>query len=448
MQALDNHFKLNNLLILILFFAAIMRIGMLYANINKNPTIFYHDIQTLEQKNVSDDKPFANYFGAEVANVAYSLVCKREGLSNPFGGSTGPTGWAAPGMVMLYAVSFYLFGCFAFYSMLFMFSLALVLSLTIMVLIYRLSIELFANPLIGYMGAFLFAVSPEDVFIFRRIHEQDFNIMAFIFLLLFYRFIKFLKLFSNRNVVLFSLVAGTAVLFNPVFIFPIMVCLLFIFVHFKNKYFACQKIMWSLAILLLVCTPYVLYQKQRLHVLTFIKSNALFELYQGNVHDFDGVLTLDLFEKYHPFYNQKEYRTYKSLGEIQYIRSKFSVFLQKFDFQRFVILTGKRFKNFFFVFPLPTDRRYGREFFILELVYPLMGLALLCYYILRFEAKDSFDWLLYIYILSYAFPYCLTGMMYRYSFPLVPLRAVLFSYIIYSLCTSAFSHNRGRELTA
>jgi len=272
--------------------------------------------------------------------------------------------------------------------------------------------------------------------------------MAFLFLLLFCSFIKFLKSYSNRNLILFSLVAGTAILFNPVFVFPIMGCLLFVFVHFKNKYFACQKIMWSLAILLFICTPYVLYQKQRLHVLTFVKSNALFELYQGNVNDFDGVLTIDLFEKYHPFYNQNEYRAYKSLGEIKYIRSKFSLFLQNFDFQRFIILTGKRFKNFFFIFPLPTDRRYGREFFILELVYPLTGLTLLCYYALKFKKKDYFDGLMYIYILSYAFPYCLTGMMYRYSFPIVPLRAVLFSYIIYSLCTSAFSHNTGRELTA
>jgi hypothetical protein len=196
------------------------------------------------------------------------------------------------------------------------------------------------------------------------------------------------------------LVAGTAILFNPVFVFPIMGCLLFVFVHFKNKYFACQKTMWSLAILLFVCTPYVLYQKQRLHVLTFIKSNALFELYQGNVPDFDGVLTTELFEKYHPFFNENEYKTYKSLGEIQYIKSKVSVFKQHFDFNRFIMVTGKRFVNFFFVFPLPTCRKYGREFFILELVYPLTGLALLCYYALRFKKKDSFDGLMYIYILS------------------------------------------------
>ena len=417
-------------------------------NVRENPSIFSHDIQSLEANSASVDRPIANYFGAEVANVAYSLVCKKEGLSNPFGGSTGPTGWAAPGMVMLYAVSFYLFGCFTFHSMLFMFLLALILSLIIIVLIYRLSIELFSKPSIGYIGAFLFAVSPEDVFIFKRIHEQDFNIIAFMFLLLFCSFIKFLKSFSGKNLVLFSLVAGTAVLCNPVFIFPIMGCLIFIFVHYKNKYFACKKTVWSLAILLLVCTPYILYQKQKLNVFTFIKSNALYELYQGNVPDFDGVLTTELFEKYHPFFNENEYKKYKSLGEIQYIKSKVSVFKQHFDFNRFIMVTGKRFVNFFFVFPLPTCRKYGREFFILELVYPLTGLALLCYYALRFKKKDSFDGLMYIYILSYAFPYCLTGMMYRYSFPIVPLRAVLFSYIIYSLCTSAFSRTTGRELTA
>ena len=426
---------------------------MLYANVTASPkspndlNVFYHDLHRLEQKSALDNKPLVNYFGAELANVAYSLVCTREGFANPFGGSTGPTGWAAPGMVVLYAVSFYLFGCFTLNSILFMFLLALVLSLTIMVLIYRLSIELFANPAIGYTGAFLFALSPEDLFIFKRIHEQDFNIMAFLFLLLFYRFIKFVKSFSGKNLVLFSLVAGTAVLCNPVFIFPIMGCLMFIFLQFQNKFFACQKIVWSLAILLLLCTPYILYQKQRLNVLTFIKSNALYELYQGNMCALDGLLTTELFEKYHPFCNENEYKTYKSLGEIKYIKSKYAVFLQNFDFNRFVIVTGKRFINFFFIFPLPTYRKYGREFFILELAYPVMGLALLCYYALRFKKRNSFDGLMYIYILSYALPYCFVGMMYRYFFPIVPLTTILFAYIIYSLGTSALSHNAGREMT-
>jgi hypothetical protein len=227
-----------------------------------------------------------------------------------------------------------------------------------------------------------------------------------------------------------------------------MGCLVFTFLQFQNKYFACQKIVWSLAILLLLCTPYILYQKQKLNIFTFIKSNALYELYQGNLPDFDGVLTTELFEKYHPFFNKNEYRNYKSLGEIKYIESKFSVFKQHFDFNRFIIVTGKRFINFFFIFPLPTYRIYGREFFIRELAYPLMGLSLLCYYALRFKKRNSFDELMYIYIFSYALPYCFAGMMYRYSFPIVPLTAVLFAYIIYSLGTSALSHNTGRELTA
>ena len=352
--------------------------------------------KTYRRKHASDDKPLANYFGAEVSNVAYSLVCKREGLANPFGGNTGPTGWVAPGMAMLYAVSFFMFGCFTFNSTLFIFSLALVLSLTIIVLIYRLGVELFGNHCIGYTGAFLFAVSPEDISIFKRIYEQDFNIMAFIFLLLFYRFIKFLKLLSNRNLVLFALVSGTAVLFNPAFIFPIMSCLFFALFYLSNKLFAFQRISLSVAIVLLIVTPYIMYQKQRLNALTFIKSNALYELYQGNLPDFNGVLVRELFEKYHPIMNQAEYQQYKSLGEINYVKSKFSLFLKNLDLSLFVKLTGKKFLNFFFVFPLPTYRVYGREFFIRSIAYPLMGLSLVCYYVLTFRKKKYFDGLIYL----------------------------------------------------
>jgi hypothetical protein len=446
MQSLYNQIKANKLLISILLFAAILRAGMIYGNVAPSLNVFDYEIQRLEHKYASDDKPLANLFGAELANVACSLVCKREGFASPFGGSTGPTGWAAPGMVMPYAASFMLFGCFTFYSMLFMFLLALILSLFILVLIYRLSIELFTSPAIGCMAALLFALSPEDIFIFKRMWEQDFNIIAFLFILLLYRFIKFLKSYSRKNLVLFSLVAGMAVLCNPVFIFPVTGCLAFVFFQCENRFIAWQSIAWSLAILVLMCAPYIVYQKQRLGVLTFIKSNGLYEVYQGNMCAPDGLLTTEMFERYHPFCNENEYRKYKSLGEIPYIKSKFSVFKQHFDIKRFITLAGKRFINFFFVYPLPTDRKYGREFFLRELAYPLMGVALLSYYAVRFKKRNSLDGLIYVYILSYALPYCLVGVMYRYSFPIVPITSVLFAYSMYSLGTSALSHNAEREI--
>jgi hypothetical protein len=187
-----------------------------------------------------------------------------------------------------------------------------------------------------------------------------------------------------------------------------------------------------------------MYQKQRLNVLTFIKSNALYEIYQGNIGDFKGVLVRELFEKYHPIMNQAEYQQYKTLGEINYVKSKGYLFLKNFDLPQVITLTGRRFLNFFFVFPLPTYRVYGKEFFIRAVAYPLIGLSLVCYYVLTFRKKKCFGGLICIYILSYALPFCFAGVMPRYSFPIVPLTTVLFAYIIYSLGTSALSHNAER----
>jgi hypothetical protein len=445
MHGLSKLFSGRKLLLFILLLAALIRAGVIYGNVSARPNIFDYEIQQFEKKSASDNKPLANLFGAELANVACSLVCKREGFANPFGGSTGPTGWAAPGMVMLYAVSFMLFGCFTFYSMLFMFLLALIVSLAILVLIYLLSLELFASPAIGCMAALLFALSPEDIFVVKRMWEQDLNIIAFLFILLLFQFIKFFKSWSGKNLVLFSLAAGIAILCNPVFIFPVTACMVFVFLQGKHRW---RSIAWSAAIVVVLCAPYMVYQQQRLGVVTFIKSNGLYEVYQGNMCAPDGLLTTEMFERYHPFCNENEYRMYKALGEIPYIKSKFSVFKRHFDFKRFITLSGKRFIHFFFVYPVPTERKYPREFLLRELVYPLMGLALLSYYVVRFKKRNSFDGVLYGYILSYALPYCFVGIMYRYSFPLVPVTSVLLAYSIYSLGASALAHRAGREMAA
>jgi hypothetical protein len=429
MQSIFSKLFKKRVLLLILVFGSIIRVGILIANIKDNYPLFHNNPALIKEQINVEDKPYQHPFGSEISNVAYSIVCKGEGFASPFGGHTGPTGWVAPGMVFLYVLAFYLFGCFTFGSILFVFILSLVLSLLMISIIYSLCVKLFRREMIGYIGACLFAIDPHDIFIFKRIHQQDFNTLTFLFLLVFYLFICCTEASSIKKLIVVALASGIATLFNPVFIVPIIMLL---FLLLKEKIFTLKYGVIFAIVAFLIVTPYIVYQKQKLKTWTFIKINGPFEIYQGNKSDFFGVLTFDLFKKYHPIMNQKEFEEYKIKGEMDYIHSKFVQFKNNFDLKSFLLLSIKKYLYFFFIYPPLKMRDQGIPV-LMYFAYSLRGLSLLIYLFIRAKRITTYDKFLYFYIVSYAIPYCFAGIMYRYSFPIVPLSTVLAAYIIYML---------------
>jgi hypothetical protein len=406
--------------------ALTLRTGFLIRNIETHPYFFFQNTQSIETQLSSGDKPYVNDFGYEAANIACAMVCKGEGFASPFGGSTGPTAWAAPGIVLIYALSFYAFGCFTFSSILFMFLLSLLFSAAMVVLAYRLSFLLFENQPTACICAALVALCPHDLYIFNIMKISDFNIFSFLFLLIFCAFIEYCHSGRKLHLLLFSFIAGISILFNPVFICSVLSCFLFlIFNAGRDIRPAIQKVSGSLVIMACIITPYIAYQNNHLHALTFIKSNSLFELYIGNTSESTGELSEDLFMKYHPSLNTREYHAYRAMGEVSYVRSKFSILLANFNFQRFVKLCMQRFLYFFFIYPGADSQQQGWKLLIRYLTYPLTGLSLLLFLAQRWKGKNAYDPLWYAYMISYALPFLCTGVMWRYSLPLAPLAMIL-----------------------
>lgn len=403
---------------------------MVWLNYQRNPSYFHNDSVELMAQISDTDAPYHNLFGSELSNVAYALVCKNEGLTNPFGGDTGPTGWAAPGMVMLYALAFKLFGCFSTESIFFMFAVALCLSALIIIIIFSVCIHLFKSPAIACIASLLYALDPQDIFIFKKNGQQDFNIFPFLFLLCFFLFLRCLRSRSAVDRWLLGLATGVSILCNPVFVLPVTVCCIYyVSVNRGSILRASREVALVLAVCAFLLAPYILYQHQRLHAWSFIKSNGAFELYLGNVPDFKGILTFELFNKHHPLSNITEYRAYRDLGETAYIHSKLSVFLDTFDPVRFILLSAKRFMNFFFIYPALNSTSGIAQY----LAYSFRGLALIIYFFVCFRRLRSIDALIYAYIFVYALPFCLMGIMYRYSFAIVPLSAILLGRVLGTL---------------
>jgi hypothetical protein len=142
------------------------------------------------------------------------------------------------------------------------------------------------------------------------------------------------------------------------------------------------------------------------------------------------VLTDDLFAKYHPSTNIDEYRAYRDMGEKDYIASRAAVFFDTFDPGRFAALTFRRCMYFFFLYPTRTGNASS---FLHDFLYSLRGLALLVYALVFFRRLCSIDGLMYCYVLAYALPFCFMAVMYRYSFPIVPLSSILLARVAWSL---------------
>lgn len=435
----------RKILFTIVLCALLARAGMLYCNYIRHPGFFARDAAEIAREISPAQAPYVNPFGFEIGNIAYSIVCGGRGFSSPFGGDTGPTGWAAPGAVMLYALAFSLFGCFSNGALLFMFALALVLSAAMMLIIHSLSFQLFRNRTIALIGTACFAFSLQDLELYSKSYQQDFNIYSFVFLVLFALLLRYQCNRSRKNLIFFALGTGVALHFLPVLTVAIAVVWALQVVVEKEQR-RLQVLKHALVFCLVtgcVAAPYTLYQQQRIGTLFFMKSNGMFELNQGNSPVSDGYLTVEVFAAKHPAQNEAEFDSYKKLGETAYVRSKLVELKKNFDPLRFARLCLNRFCYFFFVFRHITEAFALTHWMLLRYAgYLLPGLALVLFPLLCRPQRPVAFTLLYGYIAGFALPYICIAVMYRYSFPINTLTSILLGAIVYQVAVCLQGHRR------
>lgn len=237
-----------------------------------------------------------------------------------------------------------------------------------------------------------------------------------------------------RDLIVFAVATGCALLCMPVLIAPVCASMLLYAVRYRAfpARVAKQTVVCAACIAVLI-GPYIVYQYGRLGRMAFIKSNNAFELYQGNSPGYDGVLIIDLFKNKHPAANTVEFRRYRDAGEAAYIKSKRELFHEEFDLKRFITLCWKRFLAFYYVF-VPYGgpiTRFNPGALFHCITYSLPGITLVLYGILKWKKPTWNELLVYTFILMYSVPYLLTGVMYRYSFPICTLTTILLARALY-----------------
>src|SRR3984957_16875330 len=91
--------------------------------------------------------------GIELGTLAQSLVA-GQGLSSPFGGSTGPTALLAPGYPAVIALFFLIFGSFTFTAAIAVMGMQLLFGVMTVLLIMRVAQRCFGNRTANLAGTF------------------------------------------------------------------------------------------------------------------------------------------------------------------------------------------------------------------------------------------------------------------------------------------------------
>jgi hypothetical protein len=418
----------RSILLAILLLALAVRVLLFTQILSDHPEYVVPDLGALEAGIYQPGVPYMNDFGYEASNIAYAWACGRQGYASPFGGATGPTAWIAPGIVLPYAISFALWGCFTPVSILFAYGIALVVSVLTTFVVFRIGTLIAGSRLVGLLSAALFALLPYEAWTFHTNSQLDFNLLVLWFALLLLAVLLTID-DPRRSGLLLGVVSSFAALLNPSF----LLCAGVGFLLALPGRSARQRLHLGLSLVvvhLVLLGPYVAWQSFRIGTFVPVKSNAPVELFVGNTDTASGLLRHQVFLTHHPSQNDDEFVRYSEIGEGAYVREARHRFLESFDLGEFVEDTVLRTHMFFLGYevktwdhsPFKTAAKRGLWLvFFLSLV-GLVGI--------RRGRPQRLETAALLFTFAYAFPYLLTGIMERYRIPITPMVAVALAILV------------------
>ena len=414
--------------------AVVVRVALITWSVVQRPEVFRpppSEVAALEEAFADPEHPFVHPVGFEVSSVAFSAVCAGEGYSSPFGGGTGPTAWAAPGVVAVFAFAFATAGCFTGGSVLVLQAIAVTVSAGLVVLAATVSRRLYVSRVAGLWAAALVAVSFWDLRHYLSASWHDLNLPALGLTAVLAALLVVRERPTPGRVAACAAVSAAAGLVNPVLLVAAGAGLAWLAVRGSLRPVGTVKaVLGFLLIHLAVVGPYVLWQHGRLDRWVLVKSNLPFELYLGNRPDVGGVLTAEALDRHHPGQSREAFRRYRVLGEAEFLRRSGLQFVRELEPARFLRATARRVWHFFFWHHRqPWDG--GWSLVAERIAGALPGLVLLGYPLLRGRhRRRSGDLLVYVVLGAYAAPYLVTGVTERYVAVLTPAVLILLAGLV------------------
>jgi len=367
--------------------------------------------------------------------LAQSLSSGR-GLSSPFGGSTGPTAFLAPGYPALLGLLFRICGSYSFASAVALMALQTLFAIVTVALIIHIAGALFGASTANLAGAF-WALSLPLIWLPAIPWETSLSI-----LLLTGMVALALRVVSHPRGRLWALIGaycGLAMLVNPSLALAFFTILSWT-IHQTRSEWRYEPWICGLT-LLAVFAPWPLRNARVLHAFIPLRSNFGYELWQGNHPGAMGVFDPTM----EPLQNKREYDDYAEEGEVAYMAHKTKLAAAYIQAQpgQFVRLSAKRVTRFWTGAGSRDNSGAIEAHAVVTSLLGLTGLGVLfkqarC----KERARDHASATLFLLpIVVFPLPYYITHPDFRFRLLLDPLLTILSAYAV----TQAGSHWMGER---
>ncbi len=356
--------------------------------------------------------------GIELGTLAQSLVA-GQGLSSPFGGSTGPTALLAPGYPAIIALFFRIFGSFTFTAAIAVMAMQLVFSLLTVFFIMQVARRSFGIRTANMSGGF-WAVSLPLIWMPTIFWETCLSTLLLVGMMA-------LALHCERTPsgplwALMGAYSGLAGLVNPSLL-PALLAVMGWAAWQTRK--TLRYLPVALLALSLVFAPWPIRNARVLHAFIPLRSTVGFELWVGNRAGASGFLD----ESQFPIFNRWEYDQYAAKGEVAYMRDKSGLaeaYIRAHP-AAFLRLSVVRFFRFW----TGTGNKDGSVFFSLHAVLTT-SLGFMGIWRLLREGRLRLGALFLLPLTVFPLPYYITHAEFRYRLVVDPLLTILAAYALTS----------------
>ena len=258
-------------------------------------------------------------FGDEYGNIAAAIV-SGQGYSNPFLLPSGPTTWKLPLIVLMYAAVFVVFGIKSTASMWALIILRNIALTVALFLILKISKQAGTRKF-NFLIPIIFTSQMLMVHYFKR-DTDDVSFICLLSCLTIYIMIDFWQAQGSRKyhslywmAIILPLSSATLTMVYGLFLTGTFL------VYFIRNASQTKQRYSVLAICLLAVTVFgwSLRNKSTFGYFIPFTSNAGFEMYLGNFHDQDGLISGSNLWLDHPVANIRIAKEYQKLGEIDFI---------------------------------------------------------------------------------------------------------------------------------
>jgi hypothetical protein len=350
--------------------------------------------------------------------LACSLSSGR-GLSSPFGGSTGPTAFLAPGYPGVVGLVFYFFGSYSLASAALIMALQTVFGVLTVAIIMRVAGQLFGADTAKLAGAF-WAVSPPLLWLPAVLWDTSLSALLLIGMVALA--MRCVESPGNGLWAAMGGYCGLAMLVNPSLTLALFAVLGWTAWQTHSRPWIC------LLVLLAVFAPWPMRNANVLHAFIPLRSNFGYEVWQGNHSGASGMFDARL----EPLQNKQEYSDYVREGEVVYMRNK-STLARAYVRAHpgyFLRLSATRVARFWAGAGSEVNSGIVELHAVLTSLLGLLGLAALC------RQSRTTALLFLLPLLVFPLPYYITHPDFRFRLLVDPLLTILSAYAVFRFNSS------------